>query len=168
MRAGAMGFGTSFARFTVPERINQTMSSPSTKNVDVELRWKTYLKGVVFLLPALILWEAVSLKCVPILVNIWRNSGHHRENAENFWNFSMFFVHYGFQFLQPLSWCSVFSSCSAGHGHRIARGCRRRGLVVEFCRDLRFGFAIHADSHRISESAQVSGSPSKSTIAPIG
>ena len=78
------------------------MSSSSTKNIDVEPRWKTYLKGAVFLLPALILWEAVSLKCVPILVNIWRNSGHYRENAESFWNFSIFFVHYGFSILAAI------------------------------------------------------------------
>src|SRR6266478_7190447 len=74
----------------------------------------------------------------------------------------------------------LFSSCSHYRGVRSFRivqpvmdtespeGGRRRGLVVEFCRDLRFGFAIHPDSHRISESAQVSGSPSKSKIAPIG
>lgn len=75
----------------------------NTPSADVEPRWRTYLKGVVFLLPALILWEAVNLKCVPILVNIWRNSGHYRGSAEGWWNFCMFFVRHGFSILATIA-----------------------------------------------------------------
>lgn len=73
-----------------------------SSDADLEPPWKTYLKGVVFLLPAVILWEAVSVKCVPILVNIWENSEPYKGSAEVFWNFSMFFVRYGFSILAAM------------------------------------------------------------------
>ena len=74
------------------------MKTPHS-STEVEARWKTYLKGVLLLSPAIILWEAVRVKCVPILVNICQNSEPYKGSAEVFWNCSMFFVRYGFLIL---------------------------------------------------------------------
>lgn len=73
--------------------------NPLSSDTNVEPRWKTYLKAVLFLLPALIFWVAVSTKCVPILVTIWQNSEPHGGSTQPFWNFSMFVVRYGFSIL---------------------------------------------------------------------
>ena len=69
---------------------------------NLEPRWETYLKAVVFLLPALVLWELVCVKCVPILVNICQNAGPIAGSAKGFWQFSMFLVQYGFTILAAL------------------------------------------------------------------
>jgi hypothetical protein len=78
------------------------MMNTLASGANVEPRWKTYLKGVGFLLPAIILWEAVCFKCVPILVNMLQNSGSHLGSAEGFWSFSLFFVRYGFSILAAI------------------------------------------------------------------
>ena len=68
-------------------------------NTSLEPRQKTYLKAALFLLPALVFWEAVRAKCVPILANMWQHSEPHSDTAERFWNLSSFLVNYGFQVL---------------------------------------------------------------------
>jgi|ERR1041384_4133483 hypothetical protein len=67
-----------------------------------EPRGKTYLQGIVNLLPALILWGIVSVKCVPVFVNIIQNSGPKNENFERFWNLSLFLVRHGLSILVAL------------------------------------------------------------------
>jgi hypothetical protein len=64
-------------------------------NTDIGNRSQIYLKSVCLLLPALILWELVCFKCVPILAVISQRAGPLSGNAEGFWNFSMFFVRHG-------------------------------------------------------------------------
>src|SRR5688500_11514342 len=70
---------------------------------NVEPQWRTYLKGVGFLLPAIILWEAVCFICVPVLVTIVQNSGAKLGHAEGFWNFSMFVVRFGFSMIASIA-----------------------------------------------------------------
>ena len=72
------------------------MKNTQPSDTNFEPRSKTYVKGMGFLLPALVLWGAVCFKCVPILVDIVENSGSHLGQAEGFWNFSMFMVRHGF------------------------------------------------------------------------
>jgi len=85
-----------------PSEKNNSMMNTLSSDASVEPRWKTYLKGAVFLLPALIFWEVVCFKCVPILVTIVQNSGSHLGRAEGFWNFSMFIVRHGFSILAAI------------------------------------------------------------------
>src|SRR5262245_61201055 len=68
----------------------------------VEARWKTYLRAVTFLLPAWIIWGAVSTKCVPILETMLRDLNPYAGSAGWFWAFSMFLVHYGVSVLVGL------------------------------------------------------------------
>jgi hypothetical protein len=75
-----------------------TLSSETT----LEPCWITYLKAVVFLSPAVIIWEAVSARCVPIFVNIFQNFAPHLGNVGWYWNLSMFLVRHGFSILAAI------------------------------------------------------------------
>src|SRR5262245_54050605 len=81
--------------FPLLER-NNDMKNTQPSDTNFEPRSKTYLKGIGFLLPGLVLWGAVCFKCVPILVDIIQNSRSHLGHAEGFWNFSIFMVRHGF------------------------------------------------------------------------
>ena len=69
------------------------------QNEPVEIWWKTYLRGTALILPGLIIWELVRTKCVPILIEICRNSGQHPTPGSWFWDFSMLAVRFGFGLL---------------------------------------------------------------------
>src|SRR5262245_11580793 len=99
---------------------NDTMNTLSP-DASVEPRWKTYLKGAGFLLPALILWEVVCSKCVPILVTIVENSGSGLGSAEGFWNFSMFFVRHGPSILAATILAFIIFELFSRAGNRYRR-----------------------------------------------
>jgi hypothetical protein len=66
------------------------METPST----------TYLKGLIFLAPALVFWLVVSTKCFPVVTTIWQNSHPTGASAgQSFLSFSTFLVQYGFAIL---------------------------------------------------------------------
>jgi type II secretory pathway component PulF len=97
------------------------MLNTLASDANVEPGWKTYLKGAGFLLPALIFWEVVCFKCVPILVAIVQNSGARLGSAEGFWNFSMFVVRHGLLIFAALIVAFVVFELFSRAGNRYRR-----------------------------------------------
>src|SRR5437867_251155 len=61
-------------------------------------------------------------KCATILASIWQNSAPHHMNAKGLWDFSMFFVQYGFPILGSVAvafvLCELFSPAWAEYRRR--------------------------------------------------
>ncbi len=60
-----------------------------------EAKKKTYIRAAIFLFPALVIWVAISTKCVPIFEHLWFQTGPHSPNAELLGVIPMFLVKYG-------------------------------------------------------------------------
>jgi hypothetical protein len=90
-------------------------SNAPTLEAPAEQRWKTYSSALIFLLPAMLLWEVVRAKCVPILISIVQNLGTNKGSAEPFWKFSMFLVDYGWSIcLAVVVMCCLLELTSQG------------------------------------------------------
>jgi hypothetical protein len=84
-------------------RMSRIMNATSLTPIG-EARWKTYVRGMALLTPALIVWGMIRAKCVPILVEMCKNSGH---SQGGFWDFSMFLVQFGFLFFSAVVVCFI-------------------------------------------------------------
>ena len=60
-----------------------------------ELRWKTYLKAIGFLLPGLVLWKLACIFFVPKLEQIWVMGGGPVSEAQWVMDVVAFLVHHG-------------------------------------------------------------------------
>ena len=68
-------------------------TSPSSTTI--ESSWKTYLKAVGFLLPALVLWAFASVYFAPKLQDIWAHGGGPATEAQWVMDIVTFLVHHG-------------------------------------------------------------------------
>ncbi len=69
--------------------------STSSSRTTIEPSWKTYLKAVGFLLPALVLWAFASVYFAPKLQEIWARGGGPATEAQWVMDIVTFLVHRG-------------------------------------------------------------------------
>ena len=62
---------------------------------NIESRWRTYLKAMVFLLPAIICWQFVCMLVLPKLRQLWEEAGATVSNAQWVMNIINLLVQYG-------------------------------------------------------------------------
>src|SRR5438094_6639628 len=143
VRAGAMGFGTSFARFTVPERDKPNYEFTLHKKCRCRTSLENLPQGRGLFVASFNLMGGCQPQMRPdtseYLAELRTLPGKRRKFLELFYVFCPLWLfnscgHYrdvrSFRVIQPVM------------DTESPEGGRRRGLVVEFCRDLRFGFAI--------------------------
>ena len=70
------------------------MNAPSS-NLNVESRWKTYLKAATFLIPPVTIWALSCVFVFPKLKTIWRDAGFMDSDMVSFMRTSDFFMDHG-------------------------------------------------------------------------
>src|SRR2546425_2780012 len=70
------------------------MNAPPS-SLNIEPRWKSYLKAIGFLLPAVVLWAMASVFFVPKLEQLWRDGGGPATEAQWVMDLVIFLVRHG-------------------------------------------------------------------------